>query len=198
MATTWLAPPAPHSHIPLVYGSFALAGLVVSSVMGKLLPRQKSLTWVVSTAVSAWVPTAHGNYMAIVLGQAAVPVVGKAGALPTFAGEAIVAGVCALGTILVFHSLMPAVHSLSSKHRATLRRSMITVWIVGVVFAYVDSWCPLVPAPPPHCTRRAVRLVTRLAHLVLVAVAMAVAMAVVSCVTPGLSHTRTRTQGLSA
>lgn len=140
-----LARPWPHGasaiascrHIPFVYGSFALAGLVVSAVMGRMMPRQKSLTWVLSTVIGAWGPTAHGNYLSSVLGQATVPVVGKAGALPTFAGEAIVAGVCALGTVLVFHSLLPALHSLASKHRATLRRSMITVWIVGVVFAYV-------------------------------------------------------------
>ena len=82
-------------------------------------------------------PIAHGNYLAVILATVAVPVVGKAGAMPALAGEAMIAGVCALGAVLVFHSVLPLVHNLNSEHRLTLRRSMVLVWIVGVVFAYV-------------------------------------------------------------
>ena len=82
-------------------------------------------------------PIAHGNYTSVLLATVAIPVVGKAGAMPAIVGEAMVAVVCGVGTVLVFHSVLPLIHNLNIDHRKTLRTSMTLAWVVGVVFAYV-------------------------------------------------------------
>lgn len=82
-------------------------------------------------------PVAQGTYIAVMLAHVIVPAVGKAGALHVVVGELMVAIVVSIGTVLTWHSLLPSVHNISRGQRATIRRSMVIVWSVGVLFACV-------------------------------------------------------------